>query len=103
MASMVGCGQPRFGWQSKQGRIWGNTLLRQPRHPEWVCLKSDAKSGFNAVHREVVFEAIEWDFPELWAWTDLCMGSKRILDRGWGALMTQWQAAPRQIMQNFTN
>ncbi|KAK3256483.1 hypothetical protein CYMTET_34382 [Cymbomonas tetramitiformis] len=37
------------------------------RHPEWVCVEADAKSAFNAVHREAVFEAIERDFPELWA------------------------------------
>ncbi|KAK3236141.1 hypothetical protein CYMTET_53701, partial [Cymbomonas tetramitiformis] len=42
------------------------------RHPEWVCVKADARNAFNAVHREAMFEAIERDFPELWAWTDLC-------------------------------
>ncbi|KAK3276909.1 hypothetical protein CYMTET_15049, partial [Cymbomonas tetramitiformis] len=35
------------------------------RHPEWVCVKADARNAFNAVHREAMFEAIEWDFPEL--------------------------------------
>eukprot|EP00854_Cymbomonas_tetramitiformis_P034245 gene34245-biopygen22137 len=44
------------------------------QHPEWVCVKADAKNAFNAVHREAVFEAIERDFPELWAWTDLWYG-----------------------------
>eukprot|EP00854_Cymbomonas_tetramitiformis_P034038 gene34038-biopygen5670 len=44
------------------------------RHPEWVCVKVDAKNTFTAVHREAVFEAIERDLPELWAWTDLCDG-----------------------------
>ncbi|KAK3289147.1 hypothetical protein CYMTET_3418 [Cymbomonas tetramitiformis] len=44
------------------------------RHPEWVCVKADARNAFNAVHREAMFEAIERDFPELWAWTDLCYG-----------------------------
>ncbi|KAK3258186.1 hypothetical protein CYMTET_32760 [Cymbomonas tetramitiformis] len=44
------------------------------RHPEWVCVKADARNAFNAVHREALFEAIERDFPELWAWTDLCYG-----------------------------
>ncbi|KAK3252909.1 hypothetical protein CYMTET_37815 [Cymbomonas tetramitiformis] len=44
------------------------------RHPEWVRVKADAKNAFNAVHREAMFEAIERDFPELWAWTDLCYG-----------------------------
>ncbi|KAK3283509.1 hypothetical protein CYMTET_8793 [Cymbomonas tetramitiformis] len=44
------------------------------QHPEWVCVKVDAKNAFTAVHREAVFEAIERDFPELWAWTNLCYG-----------------------------
>ncbi|KAK3273248.1 hypothetical protein CYMTET_18494, partial [Cymbomonas tetramitiformis] len=44
------------------------------RHPEWVCVKADAKNAFNAVYREAMFEAIERDFPELWAWTDRCCG-----------------------------
>ncbi|KAK3256138.1 hypothetical protein CYMTET_34710 [Cymbomonas tetramitiformis] len=42
------------------------------RHPEWVCVKADARNAFNAVHREAMFEAIKRDIPELWAWTDLC-------------------------------
>ncbi|KAK3275575.1 hypothetical protein CYMTET_16304 [Cymbomonas tetramitiformis] len=43
--------------------------------PEWVCVKAaDAKNTFNAVPCEAMFEAIERDFPELWAWTDLCYG-----------------------------
>eukprot|EP00854_Cymbomonas_tetramitiformis_P034007 gene34007-biopygen1510 len=42
------------------------------RHLEWVCVKADAKKDFNAVHREAAFEAVERDFPELWAWIDLC-------------------------------
>eukprot|EP00854_Cymbomonas_tetramitiformis_P016591 gene16591-biopygen17118 len=44
------------------------------QHPEWVCVKADAKNALNAVHREAVFEAIERDVPKLWAWTDLCYG-----------------------------
>eukprot|EP00854_Cymbomonas_tetramitiformis_P016090 gene16090-biopygen16593 len=44
------------------------------RHPEWVCVKADAKNAFNAVHCEAMFAAVERDFPELWAWTDLCYG-----------------------------
>ncbi|KAK3263238.1 hypothetical protein CYMTET_27945 [Cymbomonas tetramitiformis] len=44
------------------------------RHPEWVCVKADARNAFNAVHVEAMFEAIQRDFPELWAWTDLCYG-----------------------------
>ncbi|KAK3263561.1 hypothetical protein CYMTET_27644 [Cymbomonas tetramitiformis] len=44
------------------------------RHPEWVYVKADARNAFNAVHREAMFEAIARDFPELWAWTDLCYG-----------------------------
>eukprot|EP00854_Cymbomonas_tetramitiformis_P034229 gene34229-biopygen21595 len=44
------------------------------RHPGWVCIKADARNAFNAVHREAVFEAVERDFSELWAWTDLCYG-----------------------------
>ncbi|KAK3233741.1 hypothetical protein CYMTET_55985 [Cymbomonas tetramitiformis] len=34
------------------------------RHPEWICVKADAKNAFNAVHHEAMFEAIERDFPE---------------------------------------
>ncbi|KAK3278086.1 hypothetical protein CYMTET_13949 [Cymbomonas tetramitiformis] len=44
------------------------------QHPEWVCVKVDAKNAFSAVHRETVFEAIERAFPESWAWTGLCYG-----------------------------
>ncbi|KAK3238414.1 hypothetical protein CYMTET_51572 [Cymbomonas tetramitiformis] len=39
-----------------------------------LVAKADARNAFNAVHREAMFEAIERDFPELWAWTDLCYG-----------------------------
>ncbi|KAK3267098.1 hypothetical protein CYMTET_24321 [Cymbomonas tetramitiformis] len=37
------------------------------RHPEWVCVKADARNAFNAMHREAMFKAIERDFPEMWA------------------------------------
>ncbi|KAK3244931.1 hypothetical protein CYMTET_45482 [Cymbomonas tetramitiformis] len=37
------------------------------RHPEWVYVEADAKSAFNALLREAVLEAIEQNFPELWA------------------------------------
>ncbi|KAK3258495.1 hypothetical protein CYMTET_32472 [Cymbomonas tetramitiformis] len=74
-------GGPRaaqIGVAVKGGADLGVHTVQAPLdwHPEWVCVKADARNAFNALHREAMLEAIERDFPELWAWTDLCYGAR---------------------------
>ncbi|KAK3250745.1 hypothetical protein CYMTET_39884 [Cymbomonas tetramitiformis] len=73
----IACGEglraAQVGVAVKGGANLGVHLV-QAALDQWVCVKADAKNVFNALHREAVFEAIDRDFPELWAWTDLCYG-----------------------------
>ncbi|KAK3268266.1 hypothetical protein CYMTET_23227, partial [Cymbomonas tetramitiformis] len=72
LANLAGTGRRQEVEGDQRRELQWQAALDQ--HPEWVCVKVDAKNAFNAIHRDAVFEAIERDFPELWAWTDRCYG-----------------------------